>query len=155
MVNIDLGLYSIVMKYAYFQSSGKIIDFRRRIPKGLESHYDGKTFFVKSTGTTDATLAAAILMRINTQAERDWDYLSQGLPMSVSDGVNASVEEVLKAFGLNWSGRGLTEGKQDFNESVFDQLPDTVKTDVVFNGLSGDDLHQTVESVLPTDLEIA
>jgi hypothetical protein len=25
----------------------------------------------------------------------------------------------------------------------------------VFNGLSGDDLHQTVESVLPTDLEIA
>ena len=101
------------------------------------------------------TLAAAILMRINTQAERDWDYLSQGLPMSVSDGVNASVEEVLKAFGLNRSGRGLTEGKQDFNESVFGQLPDTVKTDVVFNGLSGDDLHQTVESVLPTDLEIA
>ena len=155
MVNIDLGLYSIVMKYAYFQSSGKIIDFRRRIPKGLESHYDGKTFFVKSTGTTDPKLAAVILMRINTQAERDWDYLSQGLPMSVSDEVNASVEEVLKAFGLNRSGRGLTEGKQDFNESVFDQLPDTVKTDVVFNGLSGDDLHQTVESVLPTDLKIA
>ena len=75
--------------------------------------------------------------------------------MSVSDEVNESVEEVLKAFGLNRSGRGLTEGKQDFNESVFDQLPDTVKTDVVFNGLSGDDLHQTVESVLPTDLEIA
>ena len=75
--------------------------------------------------------------------------------MSVSDGVNASVEEVLKSFGLNRFGRGLAEGKQYFNESIFEQLPDKVKTDVVFNGLSGDDLHQTVESVLPTDLEIA
>jgi hypothetical protein len=91
-------------------------------------------------------------MRINTQVERDWDHLSQGLPMSVSDGVNASVEEVLKAFGLNRFGRGLTEGKQDFNESVFDQLTDKVKTGVVINGLSGDDLHQTVDSVSPTDL---
>ena len=100
MINIDLGLYSIVMKYAYFQSSGKIIDFRRRIPKGLESHYYGKTFFVKSTGTTDPKLAAVILMRINTQAERDWDYLSQGLPMSVSDEVNASVEESIKGIRI-------------------------------------------------------
>ena len=120
----------------------------------MESYYDGKTFFVKSTGTTDAKLAAAILMRINTQAERDWDRLRQGLPMSVSDGVNAALEAVLKAFGLNRFGRGSTEGSQDFNESVFDQLPDKAKIDVVFNGLSGDDLHQTVESVLPTDLKI-
>ena len=155
MVKIDLGLYSIVMKYAHRPSSGKTIYYRRRIPKGLESHYDGKTFCVKTTGTTDPKLAAAIIVRINTQVEKDWERLHQGLPLSVSDEVNTSVEEVLKPFGLNRFGRGLTEGKQDFNESIFEQLPDTVKTDVVFNGLSGDDLHQTVESALPASLKVA
>jgi len=98
---IDLGLYSIVMKYAHRQSPGKTIYYRRRIPKGLESYYDGKTFFVKSTGTTDAKLAAAILIRNNTQAERDWDRLRQGLPMSVSEEMNATVGQVLAPCGLN------------------------------------------------------
>jgi len=89
------------MKYAHRPSSGKTIYYPRRIPKGLEPHCDGKTFFVKSTGTTDAKLAAAILIRINTQAERDGDRLRQELPMSVSEEMNASVGQVLAPCGLN------------------------------------------------------
>ena len=77
-VTIDLGLYSIVMKCPHCQSPGKIIDYRRRIPKGLESHYGRKTVFVESTGTTDPKLAAASLIEINTQAERDFNRLRQG-----------------------------------------------------------------------------
>jgi integrase len=155
MVKIDLGLYSIVMKYAHRPSSGKTIYYRRRIPKGLESHYDGKTFFVKSTGTTDAKLAAAILMRINTQAERDWGRLRQGLPMSVSEEMNDSVGQVLAPFGLNSLGRGSEVGKELFIESIFDQLPSSLKHEVVDNKLGGDQLHQAVESVLPPSLKIA
>ena len=94
-----------------------------------------KTFCVKTTGTTEPKLAAAIIVRINTQVDKDWERPLKGLPLSVSDEVNASVEKVLDTFGLNRFGHGLTEGKQDFNESVFDQLPDTVKSDVIFNGL--------------------
>jgi len=155
MVKIDLCLYSIVMKYAHLPSSGKTIYYRRRIPKGLESYYDGKTFFVKSTGTTDAKLAAAILIRINTQAERDWDRLRQGFPMSVSEEMNASVGQVLAPSGLNSLGRGSEIGKELFIESIFDQLPNTLKHEVVDNGLGGDQLHQAVESVLPASLKIA
>ena len=64
MVKIDLGLYSIVMKYAHRPSSGKTIYYLRRIPKGFESHYDVKTFCVKTTGTIEPKLAATILMRL-------------------------------------------------------------------------------------------
>ena len=155
MVTIDLGLYSIVMKYAHRQSPGKTIYYRRRIPKGLESHYDGKTFFVKSTGTTEPKLAAAILIRINTQAERDWNRLRQGLPLFVSEEMNDSVGQVLAPFGLNSLGRGSEVGKGLFLESIFDQLPDALKREVVDNTLGGDQLHQAVESVLPASLKIA
>ena len=155
MVSIDLGLYSIVMKYAHRQSPGKTIYYRRRIPKGLESHYGGKTFFVKSTGTTEPKLAAAILIRINTQAERDWNRLRQGLPLSVSEEMNDSVGQVLAPFGLNSLGRGSAVGKGLFLESIFDQLPDALKCEVVDNTLGGDQLHQAVESVLPASLKIA
>ena len=155
MVTIDLGLYSIVMKYAHCPSAGKTIYYRRRIPKGLESHYDGKTFFVKSTGTTEPKLAAAILIRINTQTERGWNRLRQGLPLSVSEEMNNSVGQALSPFGLNSLGRGSEVGKELFIESIFDQLPNTLKHEVVDNGLGGDQLHQAVESVLPASLKIA
>ena len=112
MVKIDLGLYSIIMKYAHLQSSGKTIYYRRRIPKGLESHYGGKTYLVKSTGSTEPKLAAAVLVRINTQTERDWNRLRQGLPLSVSEEMNDSVGQVLAPFGLNSLRSGLEVGKE-------------------------------------------
>jgi len=68
------------MEYAQRQSPSKITYYRRRKLKGLKSHYGRKTFFVKSTGTTDPKLAAASLIEINTQAERDWnDYARANL----------------------------------------------------------------------------
>ena len=78
MAKINWGLYSVFMKYAHRQSPGKIIYYRRRIPKGLESHYGRKTFPAKSTDTTEPKLAAASLIKINTQAERDCNRLRQG-----------------------------------------------------------------------------
>ena len=155
MVKIDLGLYTIVMKYAHCPSAGKTIYYRRRIPKGLGVHYDGKTFYVKSTGTVDPKQATVVLIKINAQVERDWDRLRQGLPLSVSNEMNSSVEQVLASYGINQLGRGPESGKQLFLEDVFDQLPHPLKREIVHGGLSGDLLHQSVESVLPPDLKIA
>ena len=66
------------MEYAQRQSPSKITYYRRRKLKGLEPHCDGKTFLAKSTDTTEPKLAAASLIKINTQAERDWSRLCQG-----------------------------------------------------------------------------
>jgi|TARA_B110000114_G_scaffold40188_1_gene42131 hypothetical protein len=99
------------MKYAHRPSTGKTIYYLRRIPKGLESHYGGKTYLVKSTVSAEPQLAAA-LVRINTQTERDWDRLRQRLPLSVSEEMNDSVGQVLAPFGLNSLGSGLEVGKE-------------------------------------------
>ena len=68
------------MEYAQRQSPSKTIYYPRRKLKGLEPHCDGKTFPAKSTGTTEPKLAAASLIKINTQAKRDWnDYARANL----------------------------------------------------------------------------
>ena len=77
-MQINLGAFTVYMKYLFKRSNRKTYYYRRRVPEDLLRHYD-KSYIEVSLKQTDKLLASKVCEKFHQQIEKEFRRLRMGL----------------------------------------------------------------------------
>ena len=127
MIQINIGSYSIAMKYLTKRSTRNTYYYKRRVPKDLLAHYP-KPFIEISLRQNDQTLAAVMCEQQHKKIEQQFARLRQGLP---KDQVLTNYEAALTYLdGFNLSPQDAiptTNGAELARERLYETIDESIR----------------------------
>jgi len=127
MLQINIGSYSLSMKYLFKRSTRNTYYYRRRVPSDLVAHYP-KPFIEISLKQNDKTIAAVLCQEQNRMIENQFQRLRQGLPKEQVLTNYQSAINYLKSFDLTPQDAAIKPGNGEHTRDAFyDSIDDTIR----------------------------
>jgi len=127
MIQINIGSYSIAMKYLIKRSTRNTYYYKRRVPKDLAAHYP-KPFIEISLKQNDQTLAAVLCDQQHKIIEQQFARLRQGLPKDQVLTSYGSGESYLGEFNLTPQDTTTSNDDAEFaRERLYEAIDDTIR----------------------------
>ena len=127
MIQINIGSYSIAMKYLIKRSTRNTYYYKRRVPKDLAAHYP-KPFIEISLKQNDQTLAAVLCDQQHKRIEQQFARLRQGLPKDQALTSYESGESHLSEFNLTPQDTTTSNDDAEFaRERLYEAIDDTIR----------------------------
>ena len=127
MIQINIGSYSIAMKYLTKRSTRNTYYYKRRVPKDLQAHYPKPSIEI-SLKQNDQALAAVICEQQHKKIEQQFARLRQGLP---KDQVLTNYEAALTYLdGFNLSSQDAiptTNGAELARERLYETIDESIR----------------------------
>ena len=98
-MQINLGAFTVYMKYLFKRSNRKTYYYRRRVPEDLLRHYD-KSYIEVSLKQTDKLLASKVCEKFHQQIEKEFRRLRMGLSKQEERSNFEAAVNHLKLFNL-------------------------------------------------------
>ena len=134
MMEINLGTFTVYMKYLFKRANRKTYYYRRRVPEDLLQHYS-RAYIEVSLKQTDKVLASKICERYHEKIEKEFRRLRQGLSKQEELSNFEAAVNHLKLFGLTPDD---ALGENDEAEYARDIFFDSIDNSIA-NKLSGDE----------------
>lgn len=127
MLQINIGSYSLSMKYLFKRSTRNTYYYRRRVPNDLVAHYP-KPFIEISLKQNDKTIAAVLCQEQNRMIENQFQRLRQGLSKEQVLTNYQSAINYLKSFDLTPQDAAIKPGNGEHTRDAFyDSIDDTIR----------------------------
>lgn len=132
------------MKYFHQPREGKTIYFRRGIPQELRHAFEGKPYYVRSTGTSNPVQATRELEKINKQYEQD---IARAKIKGDSGVTLSAIRKSFESFGLDVRGQGSARDRELLSDIYLDEKLYTTNPRIYHTG-SEDEIDELVEKAL-------
>ena len=148
-MQINLGAFTVYMKYLFKRSNRKTYYYRRRVPEDLLRHYD-KSYIEVSLKQTDKLLASKVCEKFHQQIEKEFRRLRMGLSKQEElSNFDAAVNH-LKLFNLTPEDADDNYEENPAKDIFFESLDNTLSKNLSANEyrsyMEGNKSHLTVLS---------
>ena len=148
-MQINLGAFTVYMKYLFKRSNRKTYYYRRRVPEDLLRHYD-KSYIEVSLKQTDKLLASKVCEKFHQQIEKEFRRLRMGLSKQEElSNFDAAVNH-LKLFNLTPEDADNNYEENPAKDIFFESLDNTLSKNLSANEyrsyMEGNKSHLTVLS---------
>ena len=148
-MQINLGAFTVYMKYLFKRSNRKTYYYRRRVPEDLLRHYD-KSYIEVSLKQTDKLLASKVCEKFHQQIEKEFRRLRMGLSKQEElSNFDAAVNH-LKLFNLTPEDADNNYEENPAKDIFFESLDNTLSKNLSANEyrsyMEGNKSHLTILS---------
>ena len=131
-MQINLGAFTVYMKYLFKRSNRKTYYYRRRVPEDLLRHYD-KSYIEVSLKQTDKLLASKVCEKFHQQIEKEFRRLRMGLSKQEElSNFDAAVNH-LKLFNLTPEDANDNYEENPAKDIFFESLDNTLSKNLSAN----------------------
>ena len=131
-MQINLGAFTVYMKYLSKRSNRKTYYYRRRVPEDLLRHYD-KSYIEVSLKQTDKLLASKVCEKFHQQIEKEFRRLRMGLSKQEElSNFDAAVNH-LKLFNLTPEDADDNYEENPAKDIFFESLDNTLSKNLSAN----------------------
>ena len=131
-MQINLGAFTVYMKYLFKRSNRKTYYYRRRVPEDLLRHYD-KSYIEVSLKQTDKLLASKVCEKFHQQIEKEFRRLRMGLSKQEElSNFDAAVNH-LKLFNLTPEDASDNYEENPAKDIFFESLDNTLSKNLSAN----------------------
>ena len=131
-MQINLGAFTVYMKYLSKRSNRKTYYYRRRVPEDLLRHYD-KSYIEVSLKQTDKLLASKVCEKFHRQIEKEFRRLRMGLSKQEElSNFDAAVNH-LKLFNLTPEDADDNYEENPAKDIFFESLDNTLSKNLSAN----------------------
>ena len=140
-MQINLGAFTVYMKYLAKRTNRKTFYYRRRVPEDLLRHYNNKPYIEVSLKQTDKVLASKVCERYHQKIENEFRRLRQGLSKQEELSNFEAAVKHLKLFNLSPNDvLGENHEADEVRDIFFQSIDDTL-----LRNLSADEYQSYME----------